>query len=206
MTAFFVHKAPKMVGMKHSPKAKQDLVCVANVKDWNLNKNKNRTWSLWDKSLFLVGMTGFEPATSCSQNKIFMSNKQICSKINRIFRKFSRFRPMCPSVTTQKNSVNGQTCGQPDFAKKRKKIQLHPYFNSSYSNSQVIFLIRVIFKTSKESRRLFSSGFCHFNNKNFYHLNQRRSVRESQLIPSCRRWSCSLLNTRTTLTSSPKIL
>ena len=94
---------------------------------------------------FLIRMTGFEPATSWSQRHSKMQNKQICSKIKRIFRKFYRFRPMCPSVTTQKNSVNGQTCGQPDFAKKRKKIQLHPYFSSLYSNSQVKLLVFVIF-------------------------------------------------------------
>ena len=67
-------------------------------------------------------------SVACSQIDFRMSNEQICSKINRIFRKFSRFRPMCPSVTTQKNSVNGQTCGQPDFAKKAEEDATPPLF------------------------------------------------------------------------------
>ena len=49
------------------PSSKQDSVCVAYIEAWNLTKKKKPPFDV-NRDL-LVGMTGFEPATSCSQSK-----------------------------------------------------------------------------------------------------------------------------------------
>ena len=40
----------------------------ANIEAWNLTWKEKDAWSLRDKRPLMVGMTGFEPATSCSQS------------------------------------------------------------------------------------------------------------------------------------------
>jgi len=74
---------------------------------------------------FLVGVTGFEPAASWSRRNPILNNI--------VFYAFLvLFSPINIAIlynkivfSAQSDSVNGQNCGQPDFAKKRKKIQLH---------------------------------------------------------------------------------
>ncbi len=46
------HVCAFLVGMQHSPKVKQDLVCGAYIEDWNLTKKKKDVRPIKDKHLF----------------------------------------------------------------------------------------------------------------------------------------------------------